>query len=140
MNRIAGVWAGLVAVEATIDPALRVYADRPASIELPAVYNVLLASQTDRPDQCTVKDRVRVGVNVAVRHTDTDEDHPDLRALFDKTLDVLDQEIANPAPFGAMSAKREGIAPSPDVFNEIPALVWQAAIEIRVAGAFNPTP
>lgn len=138
MNRIANVWAGLVAVEQTIDPVLRVYPDRPATIELPAVYNVLLPSQTDRPDVCTINDRVRVAVNVAVRHTDTDEDHPDLRALFDKTLDALDQEIANPAPFGAVRAKREGIGPAPDSFNEIPVLAWQAVVEVVVSGTFNP--
>lgn len=139
MNRIANVWAGLVAIEQTIDPVLRVYPDRPATIELPAVYNVLLPSQTDRPDVCTINDRVRIAVNVAVRHADIDEDHPDLRALFDQTLDALDQEIANPAPFGANAARREGIASSADLFNEVPVLAWQAVLEIRVGGTFNQT-
>lgn len=102
MTRLVDAWGSLVAVLAAgMGTSARVYRDRPPRLETPAVFPVLLPSRTERPDICTVRDTLQVGVTLVVAEADTAERGDTFRPLFDQLLDTLDAELARQAPFGA---------------------------------------
>lgn len=139
MTRLVDAWGSLVAVLAAgMGTSARVYRDRPPRLETPAVFPVLLPSRTERPDICTVRDTLQVGVTLVVAEADTAERGDTFRPLFDQLLDTLDAELARQAPFGAQGSRRTAVQSAGD-FQEA-VLAWQAVLELRVDGTFNPTP
>lgn len=139
MTRLVDAWAAVVTVlQAGMPAGVRVYRDRPPRLETPAVFPVLLPSRTDRPDLCTVRDTLQIGVTLVVAEADTAERGDAFRPLFDSLLDALDTELARQAPFGGQGSRRTAIQAVGD-FQEA-VLAWQAVLELRVDATYNPTP
>lgn len=134
MSRVQPVWDGLVTVLQTLPAPIRVYADRPPRLETPCVFPVLLSGASEMSNACTVRDRLQLGVVLAVGEVDTVERGQVARGHFDSLLDVLDAELTAHQPFGAEFGTRTGITPLPG-FAEA-AFAWQANLELRITQAF----
>ena len=134
MSRVQPVWDGLVTVLGAMPSPVRVYADRPPRLETPCVFPVLVSAASEMSNACTVRDRLQLGVVLAVGEVDTTERGQAARAHFDELLDVLDTELTRHQPFGAEFGTRTGITPLAG-FAEA-AFAWQANLELRITKAF----
>jgi hypothetical protein len=134
VSRVQPVWDGLVAVLQTLPSPIRVYADRPPRLETPCVFPTLLSGSSEMSNACTVRDRLQLGVVLAVGEADTAERGSLARGYFDQVLDVLDTELTAHQPFGAEFGTRTGIT-ALQGFAEA-AFAWQANLELRVTQAF----
>lgn len=111
-------------------PELRVYRWRPTSqVQVPCVFNWLMPSQTEKVDECTIRDKVRLQVVVLVRHTENRSDMGKLEDYLDAIREPLDAELYTTGrdPLGLRIARRTGIVPVVEQLNEItyPGMAYQ---------------
>lgn len=133
----------LVEIEAEVRrafPEMRGYRWRPTSqVQVPCVFNVLVPSQVELVDPCTVRDILRVQVVVLARHTENRVDMGRLEEYLEALRTQLDDELYTHGrnPLGLRTARRTGVLPVNERFNEIiyPGLAFQ--LELHVDHAVN---
>lgn len=128
---LVGFMDAVVTLEREVHEDLPVFRWRPLSADLPMIYNGLGDSPFEYFSQAHARDRVMLLPRIAVRHTDSADDHRQLEVYADAFRAVVDAALnANPPFDGAADrAQRTGMRVTFDSFDRGPALVMEFQIE-----------
>lgn len=119
----------LVALEQTVSPDLHPYRWWHSGMALPAIYNTMLPSATTKPDECTVRDTVRIAIRIAVDPAaNHEQDMTQIEEYVDLARDVIDEALATDR-IGCSDASRVSIGPASDELGGENALVLELLIE-----------
>lgn len=125
----------LAELERTIHPTLHVYRWWRPDMRLPAVWNWLTPGDVERPDNCRVRDVVRVTVSLGVHpHAIAGEgDMLELEAYADLAVPILDAELYGAArPLGQRIARRRGFQTVADKLGDAPILALEIPLEVQI--------
>ena len=138
---LAAIMTQLVAVEAMVDPRVRVYRWRPENVpELPAIYNWLGDSPAEWLNVCALQETLTINARVAVRHSDVGDEMGLLEDLADRFREVVDQQLTRTGgPLGGVKyAARTGMRNVIDRFGDVPVLALEFPLAVRVQRTVQP--
>jgi hypothetical protein len=125
-----------------LHPELHVYRWWRPDAALPAYYHWLTPSSTERPDQCTNRDVLRMTISIAIDpFANVAEDAQQIETYVDSALDVIDAALYTRRPLGGQTeAKRVGLQTVSDRWGDANVLVCELPLEITLDRTVTPTP
>lgn len=134
--------AALVGLEETIDPStLTVSPWRPARIDGPTLYNILLESPADIPGTQLTRDTINIGIRIAVQPGDIDEEQNKLAGYFDQARAVIDADLIQPSESvlhaTALMCRRTSSRNVIDTFNGIDYLCLELTLTAEFRQQFQ---
>jgi len=124
----------LVELESTIHPTLHVYRWWRPDMALPAIWNWLTPGDVERPDNCRVRDLLRITVTIGVDPTAIagEGDMLELEVYADLALPVFDAAIYGPDPLGQRQSRRRGFQTVTDRLGDAPILCLELPLEVNL--------
>lgn len=108
------------------------------SMRLPALYHWMTPGSTERPDDCTVRDTLRITVSIAPLPSSTSgEDATTLEELGDAYVAAVDAALATrdalgPVRTGSGVSKRLGLGLATDKLGDTNVLVLEIPLELAL--------
>jgi hypothetical protein len=129
-------------IEATIHPSLHVYRWWRPDMALPALWNWLTPGDVERPDDCRVRDLMRVTVSIGVDPTAVpgEGDMLELEAYAELALAAIDPVIYSRNPLGQREARRRGFQTVADRLGDASILALEIPLEVYLDRPITPVP
>lgn len=137
---LSAVMDTLTALEATVDPSLRVYRYCPSGqIELPAIFNWWEQSTSEWVDTGGVRDVFNLSIYVVTERSDLDEQLIAVEGYADQLRAILDENFKNAGPLnGIRRANRKTFSNAEVTFNQILTFGFRIGVELWLDRIVTP--